>query len=241
MLLPISFVIENIAKNYLLHETAHCVAFSLAEKLANKYSSSSEENWVMQLLISEAYANIVERLAAGLVADTHHGIFFSINSFVNCYTRQSRTLRGLMRRVTLSTVLRVGMYYCLYINVCAGEPEPGAGSRLVSVIPEADSGREDVAMLFDDLRECIGLDKKFLNTTSPIFFDYVNYGRAFEDVRQRYSFASLLTDELANTIDALTDLTMRRIHAVSRDSNARAGVLLDIDSLEDPGNVVLAL
>jgi hypothetical protein len=68
--------------NYVLHESAHAVAFhELFGRPRDVFSALSEPSKLVRVLLGEAYAMTTEYFAACAVSGTLHDWFFSINSY----------------------------------------------------------------------------------------------------------------------------------------------------------------
>jgi hypothetical protein len=84
---PGFFELEDLKKNrpapnYLLHESAHAVAFrELFGKPDGVRAALQEPSALIRILLGEAYAMTAEYFAACAVSDSLHGWFFSISSY----------------------------------------------------------------------------------------------------------------------------------------------------------------
>src|SRR5215217_650950 len=79
----IKFLLGNLRRNYLLHESAHCIAHHVFQQMDSRGSRIDKKTLVLDNLFAESFANATETFAASLLETTAEKFFFKINSFMS--------------------------------------------------------------------------------------------------------------------------------------------------------------
>lgn len=174
--MPASFLLSTLRKNYVLHESAHCIAYSVLSPLA----AGSEKRWlVLVYLLCEAYANAVERLAALQATPGAHQLFFGLNSFVDS---QPPALIDSVGVVGFEKVLPLALAIFLRLNRrCHWSSRDTAaivasGSRTGLGHPESIILASLAGSFAQDL------NMTFIMQTTPSFFRFMGLEREYESV-----------------------------------------------------------
>lgn len=130
------------APNYLLHESAHAVAFqALFGRPRDVGAALSEPSSLIKLMLGESYAMTAEYFAACAVAGQPHGWLFSISSYRH-RTQKKKVVGQLLERYGFAFVARAVMLAFLYNNFLvdrldrrkltrlAAEADPAVARRL---------------------------------------------------------------------------------------------------------------
>lgn len=89
--LDLSFLIENLTPNYILHESCHAIARTWMEAnptaldplFAHLPGSPTANRFVWQSVIEESFANALERIAWVHASSIAHKVFLSLHSYAN--------------------------------------------------------------------------------------------------------------------------------------------------------------
>jgi hypothetical protein len=82
--LPVRLVYEVVKRNFIFHETCHCVAFSVIETqshILNNFSSENER-FVVSAFLQEAFANTMERLSSVIAPSKTYAFFMNMNNYM---------------------------------------------------------------------------------------------------------------------------------------------------------------
>lgn len=183
--LPVDQLLALLGHNYLLHESAHCISYRLLSSLFGRSGAllADKDLYVFTCILCEAFATLLERVAAAQATSEVHRLFFTINSFVDCRDDVCSLLRDSIRIFGLNQTFVVGMLTLYYLN----SHEENTNDQVAETIIEmAFSGRavSDTARGF--LRALInqgfGLHRKFRTETTPLFFRYVGCENEFRSL-----------------------------------------------------------
>jgi hypothetical protein len=77
------FLLGNLRRNYLLHESAHCIAHHVFKQMDARGSNVDKKTLVLDNLFAESFANATETFAASLLETTAEKFFFNLSSFMS--------------------------------------------------------------------------------------------------------------------------------------------------------------
>ena len=124
------------APNYLLHESAHAVAFhALFGRPKNVAAALSEPSALVKLMLGESFAMTSEYFAACAVQGQPHGWFFSISSYRH-RTQKKKAVGELVERYGFDFVARTVLLAFLYNNFLVDRLDR---RQLGAVVEAADS------------------------------------------------------------------------------------------------------
>ena len=125
------------APNYLLHESAHAVAFQqLFGRPKNVGAALSETDTLVKLMLGEAFAMTAEYFAACAVRGQPHAWFFSISSYRH-RTQKKKAVGELLERHGFAFVGRAVLLAFLYNNFLVDRLDK---HQLGAVVERADPG-----------------------------------------------------------------------------------------------------
>jgi hypothetical protein len=113
----------QLKRNYLLHESCHCVADALLARLKRESPNTPEDTFVITALVCESFANVVERLAAVLADFYPHNLFFHLNSYVEYQAQKTRLIKDAMAIFGTENILRFGFLGFFFSNLRPGSPD----------------------------------------------------------------------------------------------------------------------
>ncbi len=109
----------TVKKNYLLHESAHCISYKLIRGYKKSISRVlPQQQFVLSALLSESFANAIELLASSLIVREPQLLFFHMNSYMT-YSSQGLTgLRSMVSQWGLEETLKFCCFAYLLANLC---------------------------------------------------------------------------------------------------------------------------
>ncbi len=168
--------------NYVLHESAHAVAFhELFGRPRAVSAAFAEPSKIVQVVLGEAYAMTSEYFAACAVSGTVHDWFFSINSYRH-RTPGKSTIASFIERLGLELVVWLVLVAFLQNNffverfsvelldrAMGAAPLGRAGARKLSIAERARLARALSALMV--------MNPEFREDTARLFFSLHGYGR----------------------------------------------------------------
>lgn len=171
-----SALVSVVRKNYLLHESAHCVSYNVLSPILGRSPSDGKRLYVLLCLLCEAYANAVERIASLEATSEEHRLLFALNSY--CLPSTSILGRECRRALPLTHLLLLGIVVFLIVN-CNLEWTGKEFDAFVSYLPrdtEAADMSDKQKLLAQLLAETLSADlnKTFIRGTNRLFFRYID-------------------------------------------------------------------
>jgi hypothetical protein len=204
-----TFLLANLHRNFLLHETAHCVA-SLA--LINAKSSHADKDFVLDTILSEAFANAMEFIAFALASTNLEILFLSLGAYILYLPDIHLLTRELIADLEFQNLFRV--VYLSYIWVNLGHTyvdetayEQGLVEIAKTSVPTG-STRRKLRIVFDF---AFKLNKLFLEVTTPMYFRAMGASHAYKQIHGRNIIKDAKIRERAQySCERLTDLVAAR-------------------------------
>jgi len=213
---PGFFTLADLRKNrplpnYLLHESAHVVAFhELFGRPRDVHAALSEPSRVLQIVLGEAYAMTAEYFAACAVSGTVHAWFFSINSYRH-RTPAKKAVGELVTRLGLPLLVWLVLIAFLENNFFVERLPMKTLDRALELYPVGKLpriSRADRLSLCRALSTLMVMNPEFREDTARLFFTMHGHRR---------NIRSLLSDEpldlIAKGAELPAQLT-RLIHAL---------------------------
>ncbi|MGB6718387.1 MAG: hypothetical protein WBE47_15665 [Candidatus Acidiferrales bacterium] len=210
--MPINCLYTMVQRNYLAHESAHCISYSaLRSRFGVSGPSDGKGAYVLLSIVCEAYANTIERLVSSLADSELHAVFFTLNSFLECRPDVCALVRDTIRTLGLPRTFMAGMLTFLYLNTHDENTNETVGNMIVDVtLPECDETDPRRYLLKALINYGFGLNKKFRTETTPVYFRYLGC----EEEYHRLCTQPMGVDWLSSTgifeaVSVLSDLTCR--------------------------------
>jgi hypothetical protein len=129
----------QLKRNYLLHESCHCVADAVLARFQEKnkntpVKNTPEEAFVITALVCESFANVVERLAAVLADFYPHNLFFHLNSYVEYQAQKTRLIKDAIAIFGIENILRFGFLGYFFSNLRPGSPDDAICEGFTSAV-----------------------------------------------------------------------------------------------------------
>lgn len=165
-------LINLVNRNYLLHESAHCIAHRcLSNCKLTGAGNSPALRFVLTALLCEAFANTVEQLAASFADSGTHVLYYRLNSYVQCRQPQLMLLRESLEIVGLKAVFDLAFLAYLRLNVYAKPPDELTVNLLIDeTFANSRPTRGERALLGFLVSSVFTLREDFVTETTPLFF-----------------------------------------------------------------------
>jgi hypothetical protein len=202
----VRFLLGNLRRNYLLHESAHCIAHDVFQQIDAGRSHVDKKTLVLDNLFAESFANATETFASSLLQSTADKFFFSLSSFMSHLPAVSEAagrigsgygLRGLFKIICLS-------YF--FANLRYEEVTPEMSNWCVSLALDGavldEDDKQPVAVLFEN---SLKLNEKFRDETAAVYFRFLG---CLDEFTAMYRLNLVdNTDELSRYLEVLNILT----------------------------------
>jgi len=135
--LPVRFVHGSLKSNHVLHESSHCVAYSLlregkGDAMLDRCRSAAER-FVLISVLTESFANTIERLGSSSPCPNTHAFFFILNSYMDYNAERRPILENALAHFGLDRLFRLGYLSFLYSNIRPGEVSLEMLDRMIEV------------------------------------------------------------------------------------------------------------
>lgn len=179
--LPLPLLARELGKNYLLHESCHCLAHDLLfgrSSLRQRARDDSVE-LVLRMLLAEAFAVGTELLAAAL-ADPAVALFGALSSYARFSEARRSLVQTCVEHLGWLGTLQASVYTSLLAQlILPGEAASGVAELALRHcgIPEASAAYSRAFLpLLQDANE---LAPGFRSVTAPTFFSFLGVAEDF--------------------------------------------------------------
>jgi hypothetical protein len=166
--------------NYVLHESAHAVAFhELFGRPRDVSQALSDPTRLVHVVLGEAYAMTTEYFAACAVSGPLHAWFFSINSYRH-RTPAKKAVGEFVAQLGLPLMVWLVLVAFLQNNFFVESFARGALDRALELSPLGSAprlGLSDRARLCRALSQLMVMDPEFREDTARLFMAMHGYGR----------------------------------------------------------------
>lgn len=170
--LPASALLMQVGRNYLLHESCHCISDRLLPPAADEMRSDEQRFYfVFRAICCEAFANVVERLAQIYADASTHLLFLTLNSYVDYTAEQRALLKDCVSFFGLEAIFQFGYLAFLHANMrndVLGEPSLAA--FIHTVFGNRELTLPERAFLKTLAHNVFTLQRGFREETSVLFF-----------------------------------------------------------------------
>jgi hypothetical protein len=230
------FLLGNLRRNYLLHESAHCIAHDVLEQIDARGSHLDKRTLVMDNLFAESFANATETFAASFLETTAEKFFFQISSFMSYLPAVKEATWRLGSKYGLRGIFNIICFSYLLANLRYEEVTPEMSDQCVSLM--LDSGdfeehdKQSLAVLFEN---SLKLNEKFREETAAVYFGFLG---CHDEFAALYRF-DLFADSywLSRILEALNILTNLIVSGVRMEAPAVHDVRSSVP-LSQPGSRV---
>ena len=174
--LPPGFIINNVKRNHAFHESAHCVAHSLLQRMESglrAVAPTEKDRFVLEAILAESFANTVERLGTMNrrmpLSDT---LFYAMNSYM---APREKIITALERAGSeMSENQRFALLFlaAFEANVATNPPGDGAFERVATA---AGCGSDLAEIAREIIQIGLNLAAGFRENTTPMYFELVGH------------------------------------------------------------------
>jgi hypothetical protein len=175
---PLDFLLSDFRRNYLLHESAHCLAHQLLceGQPSRALVALDPAGFHLLSLVGEAFANSLETFALAWSADAAGAVFFTLNTYCTYSHEQLRLVSSSTKALGLRGALELAIwsYFAAHSEPTATALPSGTGAMLRDIAFELGFESVGATAAAEQLAHmAFNLDPGFRATTSPAYFRYL--------------------------------------------------------------------
>ena len=202
----LQFLIGNLRHNYLLHESAHCIAHDVLQQIDGRGFQVDKTTLVLDNLFSESFANATETFASSLLETTAEKFFFKLNSFMSYIPEVKEAAWRLGSKYGPRGLFKFLCFSYFLANLRFEDVTPEMSEKCVSLMLEGGSVDEDDKQSLEVLYEnSLKLNEKFREETAAVYFAFLGCSDEFAAVYRHNLFED--SGHLSRYLDALNELT----------------------------------
>lgn len=193
LIIPLPLLARELGKNYLLHESCHCLAHELlfgGERLRDCARDDAEE-FVLRMLLAEAFAVGTEFMAAAL-ADPAVALFGALSSYARFSEARRTLVRTCVEHLGWLGTFEASVYTSLLAQLILPGEAPNGVAEVALLCCGISQGSPAYSQAFLPLlRDANELAPGFRSVTAPTFFSFLGVAQDFaapqfrQQVRQR--------------------------------------------------------
>jgi hypothetical protein len=179
------FILSNLKSNHTFHESAHCVAYSVFQRIEpdlKMVAPCERERLVLEATLAESFANTVEvlgTLSRGMpLADT---LFYRLNSYMAPEEKQTAILQKAGEEFGANLRFTLLFLASFEANITAGKPDDITCQRIASAANCTNEHTEVASLLTN---EGFGLNAGFRQNTTPAYFELLGYKTEYTALTQ---------------------------------------------------------
>ena len=201
--LPARLLYEVLRRNYVFHESCHCVAYSIVERETSILDQfhSKKERFVVSAFLQEAFANSMERLATAIAASKTYAFFMNMNNYMRHEPEKQEFWQQALSTFSFTRLFALAFLAFFALNIQAR----GGASAKQQILAIAGFGScsPDESLLLDRLLDHeIRLSEVFREETTRGFFRLYDCEPELCSIRE----SNLLDDDgIATHLLALVD------------------------------------
>jgi hypothetical protein len=200
------FLLGNLRRNYLLHESAHCIAHHVFQQIDACGSCVDKKTLVLDNLFAESFANATETFTASLLKTTAEKFFFNLSSFMSYIAAVKEAAWRLGSEYGLRGLFKIICFSYFLANLRYEEVTPEVSDLCLSLSLDGtrldEDDKQPLALLFEN---SLKLNAKFRDETAAVYFGFLGCHDEFTAVYR----LNLVDDSnrLSRYLDALNILT----------------------------------
>jgi hypothetical protein len=184
--IPAFLLLTVLKRNFLMHEASHGLAASILGSTSDllPVAFGQGEATVIRALLSEAFANTVEKLSSAEATGGEHSLCFALNSYIPYEANEVRKLAALANQIGFRAAFVFSFYLYFFSNIFSkqltiNELETISRHGCFGLIPDASEGPEIFKLLLS-LR--CSVNPRFRHETNVMYFDLCSCSKAFESL-----------------------------------------------------------
>jgi hypothetical protein len=212
--LPARFIANTLHRNYLFHESCHCVAYYILQEnkdFLDELCRSEKERFVMISILTESFANTVERLSSSAPCPNSHVFFFNLNSYMNYDLNSRQVLQDALEKHGIQRLFRLAFLGYMHSNLRKAKADPATVDRMLTLAWAGSPISEEERKPMDELvNNGYAIHSGFREETAPAYFRLYDCEAEFIEAGQSDFLNHPMTNELMRLISALADCALRR-------------------------------
>jgi hypothetical protein len=223
------FLLGNLRRNYLLHESAHCIAHGVLQHIDARGSHVDKKTVVLDNLFAESFANATETLAASLLETTAEKFFFNVSSFMSYLAAVKDAAWRLGSKYGPSGLFKIICFSYFLANLRFEEVTPEMSDLCVSLSLDGagldEDDKQSLAVIYEN---SLKLNEKFREETAAVYFGFLGCHDEFAALH-RFNVVED-SGHLSRYLDALnvlTDLIIREVRFQEGEVSILQQVALD--------------
>jgi hypothetical protein len=207
------FLIGNLRRNYLLHESAHCIAHDVFQQMDGRGFQTDKTTLVLDNLFSESFANATETFASSLLETTAEKFFFKLNSFMSYIPEVKEAVWRLGSKHGPRGLFKFLCFSYFLANLRFKEVPPEMSEKCVSLMSEGGAVDDDDKQSLDVLyANSLNLNEKFREETATVYFAFLGCSDEFAALYRHNLFDdSRHLSRYLDALNVLTDLVVRDV------------------------------
>jgi hypothetical protein len=172
--LPPGFIAAGLKKNRAFHESAHCVAHSVMQRVSSDVgavAAHERDRAVLEAILAESFANTVEALGSAFhFMPLSDRVFYSLNS----YFSPDRERTDLLKKAgaELGAELRFALLFFSYFEANLAVQPPG-DSIYRRLAETGDCSASQAGLLREITDSAFKLKSSFRENTTPAYFELI--------------------------------------------------------------------
>ena len=212
--LPLPLLMREFNKNYLLHESCHCLAHDLlfGAESPRDWARREPTEFVLRMLLAEAFAVATEWLAAAL-ADPTVALFGALSSYARFSDARRALAASSVEHLGWTGTLEAAVYVAFLAQLnLPGEAAAGVDEVAVACCGISPSSPAHAHAFLPLLREANELAPGFRTITAPTFFAFLGLEPDFLDPKFREQVRLTLGDSHQRIVKELCAELGARLH-----------------------------
>jgi hypothetical protein len=207
------FLLGNLRRNYLLHESAHCIAHDVLQQLDPRGSQVDKKTLVLDNLFAESFANATETFAASLLEATAEKFFFNLSSFMSYIPAVKEAASRLGSEYGVRGLFKLICFSYFLANLRYEEVTAEMSDLCVSLSLDGaalnEHDKQPLAVLFEN---SLKLNERFRAETAAVYFGFLGCHDEFTAVYQLNLFAdSYRLSRYLDVLNVLADLVVNEV------------------------------
>lgn len=198
--LPEKFIRDSFKRNYVLHESCHCITHKYFEDKKNSGGAHFSKNISPELsktinsLLSEAFANSIERASSSLADSSTHIFLHVLNSYVE-YEPKNHELMVKVRENIGERLFFTMIFASFFFNNLLKYTH--TVETVQNIIEKFDSSelskkKKNKELTAEALYRCCRLNPRFRDETSVVYFSSLGLDKEYESL----TYENVIEDEI---------------------------------------------
>lgn len=188
--LPEKFIRDVLKRNYLLHETCHCIAqdYLTNTSLVKSFGIDSEKSIkLFDSLLGESLANSIEVAAIISVNNPTHIMLYVLNSYIPYSADYYKLVNNTVDQIGILNFLRVAFVSFFFNNLLGyehSEENIELWFDIFKGLLDFEVNNKDRKILLEALYKCCRLNPRFRDETSVVYFSSLGSGDDYKKLSQ---------------------------------------------------------